>query len=245
MTPTVRAMELHVPLRHALDGVRDVVAGGSQHFDPASASMTVSVATTDMIHAAYCLPIVAAVRQAAPHVRIALRDVDWSTLDQDLESGLMDYAVVIPWALTPAMRTRALGGGTWRLIARKAHPAVQGTCDLDTFCALDHVITEPGRATFEGITDEALVGMGRKRRVVLSVANFLVAVEAVIHSDVIAVVPGSVADLRKNDLQTMTPPLAIPETSYHLAWRDRVHGHAGHRWFRNMFAEHFDSRVKT
>ncbi|MCQ3971763.1 LysR substrate-binding domain-containing protein, partial [Klebsiella pneumoniae] len=73
-------------------------------------------------------------------------------------------------------------------VLRDDHPNADGF-DLDDFCALDHALVSLGNGSFEGVTDEALAGLGRKRHVVLSVPSFLMLLEILRGSDLIAVVP--------------------------------------------------------
>jgi DNA-binding transcriptional LysR family regulator len=239
MTPTAYAIELQAPLRHALDQVRDVVTKSGDDFSPETAAMTIAIAATDIVQAGVCLPITLALRQDAPNMRFALRPLAWELVDKELENGTLDCAIIIPAAATPTMRVRPLHETTWHLIARVEHPVVRGSISLDQFCALDHVLTEPSRATFEGVTDTALKALGRERRVVLSVADFLVAMQAVARSDLIAVIPTSALRIKPTDLQFLEPPLKMPASKLVLAWHERVHAHPGHRWFRNAFVERF------
>lgn len=67
MTPTAKAAELLDPLRKALDQVRSTVAT-KQNFDPAKASLTVTVACTDYLRAAVIGPTVMSLRATAPGV---------------------------------------------------------------------------------------------------------------------------------------------------------------------------------
>ncbi|WOD09843.1 LysR family transcriptional regulator [Pseudomonas sp. NyZ704] len=61
MTPTVKALELLVPLRQALDQVRATVTT-HLNFEPATASLTVSIACTDYVQAALIKHLVVAMR---------------------------------------------------------------------------------------------------------------------------------------------------------------------------------------
>lgn len=239
MTPTAYAIDLQAPLRSALDQVRDVVTKSGDDFAPETAAMTIAIGATDIVQASLCLPSMLALRGHAPNIRFALRPLAWDSVDKDLENGTLDCAIIIPAAATPTMRVRPLRETTWHLIARVGHPSITGSISLDQFCALDHVLTEPNRATFEGVTDAALRAMGRERRVVVSVADFLVAMEAVARSDLIAVLPTSAIKVRRPDLQFLDPPLKMPASQLVLAWHERVHAHPGHRWFRNAFIERF------
>ena len=71
MTPTNKALELLIPLRESLEKLRQTLYS-HQDFYPERANLTVTIACTDYIQAAVVMPLVLALRQKAPGVRIAV-----------------------------------------------------------------------------------------------------------------------------------------------------------------------------
>jgi len=65
MTPTAKAIELLAPLRQALDQVRATV-DTHRDFDPAHASLTVTIACTDYLQTAVVKPLVIELARRAP-----------------------------------------------------------------------------------------------------------------------------------------------------------------------------------
>ncbi|MGE0627267.1 MAG: LysR family transcriptional regulator [Hyphomicrobiaceae bacterium] len=236
MTPTAQAVALVSPLRHALDGVRNVVSHGDV-FDPATAELTVSIATADAIQYSVLMPFAIELRSRAPGIRLALRNFDPITFEQQAEAGAIDFAITRSDAVSDTMRARSLLEFSWVLIARRNHPVVRRSISLEQFLALDHVIPEPGSVTFAGPTDVALESMGRRRNVVLSVSNLLVVADIVARSDLIAIVPGGMVLDRADRLQILEPPFDIPKFSLAIVWHQRNHTHAGHRWVRDALVE--------
>jgi hypothetical protein len=74
------------------------------------------------------------------------------------------------------------------------------------------------RASFHGVTDDALAKAGRERRVGLSVSSFLVLPEVLTISDMIAVVPQRMAENRA-DMFVCDTPVPVAGFTKSMAWR--------------------------
>jgi DNA-binding transcriptional LysR family regulator len=231
MIPTQRALEIQEPLRAALERVRGVLAVGAT-FDPASADLTVSIMASDYIQYAVLMPLAFALAAEAPGLRIAWRATDLAALAALAERGEIDLAFVTPDVVPGNMRARTIFDERYVAIVRRNHPAVAGDLDLDTFCALDHVIVSPRGGGFVGPTDAALAAHGRQRRVRLSVPGFILLPEIVAGSDMIALAPERVARASKDRLQLLAPPIPVPGFEMAMAWHDRVDAHPAQRWLR-------------
>jgi DNA-binding transcriptional LysR family regulator len=233
---TARALELEAPLRQALDQVRAVVAGGAG-FDPGRADMTVSIASSDYAQTVILMPFVAALRKDAPKMRVALRSLQGADLYAQTESGLIDCALITPDTAPERLRARAVLDERYVVVRRLGHRRAGKQMSLDDFCALDHILVSPRGGGFQGATDDALAGLGRKRHVAISVPSFLVAIEAAATSDMIAVVPERLAKTHAERVAISNPPLTIPGFSLSLVWHERTHTHPAHRWLRDRLAE--------
>jgi DNA-binding transcriptional LysR family regulator len=231
VTPTARALELEAPLRRALDQVHDVLARG-RGFDPATADLTVAIACSDYIQLAVIAPLVLDLRISAPKLRIAIRQLDGSLVDRQMEAGVIDLAVMTPSTAAPALRTRALFRERYVTIARRRHPQVKGKLTLDDFVALEHVVVSPRGGGLSGPVDTALGKLGRKRRIAVSAASFLFVPELVARSDLIATVPARLVRERAERLQVLEPPLRVEGFAIGLVWHERTHRHPAHRWVR-------------
>jgi DNA-binding transcriptional LysR family regulator len=235
MIPTARALELQLPLLQALSCVRDAVSVGDI-FDPATSTMTISIAGSDHSQYAWLMPFAASLRATAPDVRLAIRGGHPETLEKQMEQGEIDLAIYPPNYSSGALLSKQFHDERYVLIARRGHPVVKRAVELKQFLALEHVITEPSAASFKGATDLALEALGHRRRVVLSVSSFLVAAEIVAQTDLISIIPEGVVRDRQDRLQQFTPPLDIPDIELLLFWHQRTHNHAGHTWIRDALS---------
>jgi len=227
--PTPRAEALAGPVHQALADIQAMLAPAL--FDPAWAEMTVSIAATDYAQKAVLRPFLSALRQEAPAIRVGVRQVDVSLLGQQMESGLLDMALITPDMAQETMRMRSLFDESYVCILREGHPVGQAPLDLDIFCALDHALMSHDGSQFRGATDVALAQLGRQRRVVAVVPSFLVLIDLVRHSDLIALVPSRLLSGIAGII-TQPSPLTVPGFSKVLAWHERLQADPAHIWLR-------------
>jgi len=230
--PTPRAIELAGPVKDVLAQVEALLRPAA--FDPATASFTVSIATTDYALKAVVMPFLAALRPLAPGIRVAVRPMDETRLRGQFERGEVHIALLTPQTTPQDLHARRLFDEDYVCVLRQGHPeAGRGRLTLARFCALDHAIVSLDGGGFVGATDEALKALGRSRRVVLSMPSFMSLLDVVRASDLIALVPRRhVADVR--DVVLVQPPLQVAGFTKVAAWHARTHEDARYRWARAL-----------
>lgn len=241
MTPTVKALELLVPLRQALDQVRATVTTHLD-FEPKTASLTVSIACTDYVQAALIKHVVAAMRREAPGVRTALRILDVPQLELQMTRGEVDLAVINMQGVPPGLHSRHLFDESYVLIGRRGHPSLRAGLTIEEFAQLEHVVVSLRGGGFSTSVDNALVALGQRRNVVLSASSFLPVPELVMQSDCVALVPRRLVDGRDERLQCVDPPLPVEGFAIGMFWHERSDGHAGFRWVREFITQLVESQ---
>ncbi|TFY85355.1 LysR family transcriptional regulator [Pseudomonas nabeulensis] len=235
IVPTLRAEQLAGPVKQLLSDIQHLLQ--PQAFDPLTATMTVSLASTDYALRAVVVPFLLALRTQAPNIRVAVQPVDVQQLPAQLDRGDIDLALVTPQSTPPGLHDTTLFNERYVCVMRAEHPDAQGgALSLERFCALDHVLVSSSGGAFAGVTDQALARVGRSRRVMLSVTSFLVLPEILRSSDLIAVVPRRLAS-HAQGLVVLEPPLEIPGFCKTLAWHERTHHDPGHRWLRTLLID--------
>lgn len=241
MTPTIKALELLVPLRQALDLVRATVTT-HLNFEPATASLTVSIACTDYVQAALIKHLVVAMRREAPGVRIALRILDVPQLEQQMARGEVDLAVINMNGAPSGLRSQHLYDERYVLIGRRGHPGLRADLTVDEFAQLEHVVVSLRGGGFSTSVDNALEARGLRRNVVLSASSFLPVPELVEQSDCVALVPRRLVEGRGEHLLCVEPPLPVEGFPIGMFWHERSDGHAGFKWVREFTALVAESR---
>jgi DNA-binding transcriptional LysR family regulator len=243
MTPTAKALELLGPLRQALDQLRDTLQTYKDFF-PLKARMTVNVACTDYVQAVVVTPLILALRQRAPGLRIAVRNWEPAKTAQQLTDGEVDLAITTPDPRQPQLRTQHLFDETYVLIGRKGHPHLKRGLTIEKFVRLEHVIVSPSGGAFATPIDDALAALGHKRNVVMSAASFLFVPEIVAMSDLVALVPRRLLRSRPDRFAMVCVPWLAEQFNVSLIWHERSHAHAGHLWIRELIVELMTGRTK-
>ncbi len=125
--------------------------------------------------------------------------------------GVVDMALGVFPAPPEGAVARPLGKDDFRVAVRRDHPDLRDGLDLDTYCRLGHVLVSPAGHP-RGIVDDALERLGRTRRIVAVMPQFLSALMTAARTDVIVTAP-ALALCKFGapfDLAVHEPPLPIP-----------------------------------
>lgn len=234
VVPTQRALELGGPVKQMLADIAVLLT--PTEFDPATATMTISIAATDYALQAVAVPFVLELKRRAPHIRVALLPIEHQHLHTQLERGDIELVLLSPLNSPPDLHARRLYDEHYVCVMRADHPAAQAPLSLDEFCRLEHALFSYNGGCFSGVTDDALAKVGRKRQVMLSVKSFLVMTNIIRASDLIAVVPKRLVD-NLEGLVTQDTPLPVEGFALAAAWHPRTHKDPAHRWIRELLFE--------
>jgi DNA-binding transcriptional LysR family regulator len=238
MTPTPRALEIAPEVDAALRHARRAFEAPA--FVPGEARRTFRVATSDEIEPLLLPALLRALGAAAPGVTVAVRRLAglFETPEADLRSGAVDFAIGHlpgPPPVDSGLHASRLADDRLVCIARTGHPTVRRRLPLSRFVRERHVATfYPGEGP--GVIDRLLSQRGQRRHVVLSVPHFLSVPFVVASSDLIATVPGSIAEMFRKllPLSVFPCPAPLPAFVVNLVWHARTHEEASHVWFRGL-----------
>ena len=104
MLPTARALELAAPVKQLLSDIEQLLQPA--HFDPRSAELTLRLAATDYALSAVVVPFLAALRERAPGIRLAVLPVQDMQLLEQFERGAIDLALVTPQSTPGELHAR-------------------------------------------------------------------------------------------------------------------------------------------
>jgi len=232
ITPTLKAEALYEPIRRILAEVDQLLSPTA--FDPTQAQFTLSLATTDYALRAVVQPFIAALRPLAPGIKVAVRPIDEANMFDKMERGDLDLALLTPQSAPPDLHSRRLFDERYVCVMRQGHPAEPvNQLSLDALCALDHGVVSLQGGGFTGATDAALAAIGRARHVVVSVPSFVMLLDLVRTTDIVALVPERLLTDCEG-LRTMVPPLDVPGFTKILTWHARTHEDAGQKWLRDL-----------
>jgi len=235
MSLTPRAEGLVAPLHRLLVDAERLLAGGPT-FDPERAERTFVIAAPDFLAAMLLPPLLQAAAKEAPGVSIEIvpstrRGNAWL-----LESGDLDMALGAIVADAPGIRRMDLCTEGFACAARKGHPRVDGSLDLDAYVDTPHLVIMLGDDRGPTWIDQALEKVGRKRRVAARVRYFMAAPLVVANSDLLMTGPSMLiryfAELVP--LQVLRPPIDLPTYPEEAYWHERFDEDPAHAWMRSL-----------
>jgi DNA-binding transcriptional LysR family regulator len=238
MVPTSRALALQREVAEALQRLDTAIGGGST-FDPRSAQRTFVIAATDYVQLLLLGAMVERVRKSAPGVSLQvvtpIKDYPWA----GLETGAVDLIIAGNRAgpVPRGLHRRWLFSDQLVCVLRAGHEQARGALGLERYLELDHIEALPLGSV--GLADEVLAGIGHRRRVVLTVPNFLIAPYVVMQSDCCFTLANRIATPLSLLLPLVRKPLpfAVPSVSIGAFWHDHVHKDPAHRWLRRLVLE--------
>lgn len=234
VVPTERALHLAGPVKQLLADVGALLAPAA--FDPALARFTLTLAATDYVLQAIVAPFIAVLRRRAPGVTVAVKPMEMDRVLDQFERGEVDIAFAAAHNLPAGVYSQRLFDDAYVCAMRADHPDAVGPLSLDRFCALDQALVSYFGEPFFGPTDAALAKVGRRRRVALSVTSFLILLQLLRTTDLIAVAPKRLVEDARG-LVFREPPIPIPGFSEHALWHERTHHDEGQRWARDLLAD--------
>ncbi|HEY7638553.1 MAG TPA: LysR family transcriptional regulator [Steroidobacteraceae bacterium] len=244
MRPTLRARELHAPIREALERVRQAI--GTKCFRPETAAVTVRIATSDDMELTLISKVLKRLRSAAPGINLAIRRVSgvFELPTAELASGALDMAIgPFPQGAhhaTGLIVSAPLYVDDLVCVVREKHPMIKRSLSQAQFLEASHVVVyyPPGGV---GIVDQLLMqrGGGRRRKVAMEVPHFITAAFAAGNTDLVATMNSRIAEhlRRVAGLRVLPFPFESPKMSYSLYWHGRQTADPAHTWLRAIIIE--------
>jgi DNA-binding transcriptional LysR family regulator len=197
IVPTARALALRDPVAEALSLVQGVLRTAVP-FEPATSSRRFVIGAPDAVLASTAALLLKRIRAVAPRVDVGLvhlmprprerpTDNPWEKGLNQIEQREIDVAVLPIRNLPSRFEARWLYDEDFVVAMRRGHPFEQEPTEAN-FCATDQLLVSSGGDP-HGFVDEALRKRGRRRRVALTVPSFMLALELVARSDLLAALP--------------------------------------------------------
>jgi DNA-binding transcriptional LysR family regulator len=241
--PTPVAQLLWPTVRDALQQLRDTLTPGQ--FEPQSADNAFVLTMADATAALIVPGLVDILQREAPGVNLRVLPLTTRDPRDLLESGSADLAIGhFPGVVaelgalhlqenSPRFWYQRLYDGEYVVVMRHNHPLAGLPLTLDRYCAARHLLVSFSGRAF-GFVDEALAGLSRRRRVVLTVNQFFTAGLVVATTDLLTVLPRHFVEAtgRAHELALAELPLAVPLVHVDALWHRQAAHSSAHRWLR-------------
>nr|WP_315204450.1 LysR family transcriptional regulator [uncultured Albidiferax sp.] len=238
LTPVAEMLRPMVTL--ALDSVNALFEVAT--FDAQISTRTFRLASTDYGLSVALLPRLTALRHMAPNAAWQIDPWSDDTIAR-LERGELDCALYSDEVLPPDFHYRKLFSDGYAFVCRQNHP-------LTAFAQASGkvLLKEASRfpqnaprflASRRYVTDDLYARLGLKNaHIVMASPYFFSAMEHVIGSDLISVVPERLARSWQEKFDVVALPIREKSLrfEYRMIWHERAHRDTGLEWFRERFS---------
>ena len=236
MIPTPAAEKLAPRLRKALDALAGAFED-SDAFDPRTTRATWRIATADFMGMLLLPPLAKRLADEAPHASLHAAPPPADGL-AELEGGTMDLLLALNRDVPSSIRRQALFRERFVCVLRANHPALKRPLNLERYLEYTHVAIAPGggRGT---LVDDALLKLGKTRRIAMVVPHFLIAPMVVAQTDHLLIAPERIArrTAATYGLEIVPAPLELQSMTFSQLWHERVHDDPAHAWLRKQLAD--------
>ncbi len=177
-----------MPVADILERTRHVVAN-AEAFDPGKSRRRFLIGAPDAASAVLLPPLLAEMRTSAPGIDLGVRNLvgQFELALSELDQRTLDVAL-LPLANVPArFVARTLYQEDFVIARRAGHPMGK-KLTLARYSAVPHLVVSVSGDP-HGMVDDYLAERGLKRRVALTVSNFMQALAIVAESDLVAALP--------------------------------------------------------
>jgi len=216
VVPTARAVEIADPVADILARVRGVIST-AEKFDPARSSRRFAIGAPDGVSAVVLHPLLALLARIAPQIDIGIRQIlpspsrVWHSAIADLEARAMDVAIVPVDDVPLRFEKRLIYEETFVIATRVGHPFADNP-SIERYCEMQHLVVSEGGDPY-GFVDEQLARQGRKRRIALTVPNFMFALAVIAETDLISALPKRFVAMHaaRFGVQSLDVPIPLPD----------------------------------
>ncbi|QXI31137.1 LysR family transcriptional regulator [Pseudomonas vanderleydeniana] len=234
MEPTARANEIIHHLSPALDALSTALSL-TRGFNPASSDMTFRIGLSDDVEYSLLPPLLRALRKEAPGIVLVIKQVNYWNVSELLKSGEITVAVCITLELPANAKRKLLRNMKPMVVRADASPE---PITLDDYCSRPHVVVSHV-ANISGFADEWLAAIGRKRKAVLSVPQYVAVPTLMASTDLLCNLPDHLAlTLHERGLLRAEPlPFATPTLGLSLVWLSLTDSDPAERWLRKKMEQ--------
>lgn len=206
MLLTPRAEAMRAPLREVIDAASSLLAPAE--FNPSTSARRFRLMMPEFVASMILPGLARRVAREAPNIVLDL--VSWRGAGLITDDFARSIDLIISWSehQFPGFHRHRLYMDSDALAFRVGHPAAGSLSSLDGFLAATHIAVIGAGETSDPI-DEWLANRKLRRRIALTVGNYVQALQVAASTDHIAFAPGRTIDALSGrlGLHRCTPPL--------------------------------------
>jgi len=244
MSMTERALQLQPRVRQVVLEMELVLEPG-EGFDPAKSERVYRIMASDYAEATIIPGVISRLRQEAPGIIIdCLTPSDVSY--KDMEQGKVDMAINRFDEMPESFHQTTVWKDSFSCLMSRNN-AIARDFNLDSYLQARHIWVsktglgvglgvDPQKPVRLGWIDQALSGIGEKRKISIFTRHYLMPALLAKNSDLVATLPTRVARMHALDkgLVMRDPPFDIPEFELSMVWSPLLHENSTHKWLRQL-----------
>lgn len=238
MEPSALAVEMAGTVHETLSRIERIF-GGSGDFDPKRMARKFRLLMSDAGQLVVLPVLMQELARHAPAIAIEVAQIPRERFVESLQNGFADLAVSHLTSVQAGIHEERLFDDTYCCVAAPDHPFPTGRMTLQDFARAKHVMVSSGNA--ETYVDAVLAKRRLRREVVLTVAQYHLAIEIARSTSLVATVPRlSVQSSR--DIRIMDLPFPVPKAQVRQFWHRRVNNDPANQWLRAFLHQALDKR---
>lgn len=233
--PTPRAEALKPQVESVLRGISAMFAPTA--FDAKTSTRTFVIALHENPALMLGSELLNQISTDAPGIRLRFALPDMAKLPQQLEYGDADIYIGVSAGAHDGWVRRKLLDDAFATAQRKEHPRGTGPLDLESYCALAHLVVSSEGDPFTGFVDQTLAGLGHQRNVVMSTQSYAMAPPLVASTDLVCTLPGRMLRQFAATLDIFPPPLPLQPIILYMYWHPKNGQDPASVWLREQLLQ--------
>ncbi|MCC2002835.1 LysR family transcriptional regulator [Enterobacter bugandensis] len=230
--PTPRAEALRPQVESVLRGICAMFAPTA--FEAQTSSRTFVIALHENPALMLGTGLLNQIRTDAPGIRLRFALPEIVDLPQQLENGDVDIYIGVSAGAHDGWVRRKLLDDAFATAQRKGHPRGTGPLDLDSYCALSHLVVSSAGDPFTGFVDQTLAGLGYQRHVAMSTQSYAMAPALVAGTDLVCTLPERMLKQFASILDIFPPPLPLQPITINMYWHPKNSQDPANAWLRGQ-----------
>jgi DNA-binding transcriptional LysR family regulator len=246
MVPTPFTRSIIARVREALRTF-ELTLHETNQFDVESTLKRFTLGVRDVLESVVLPPVMKQIVATAPSIDVATVHHERRAIEADLLSGALDAVIDIALPVPQTVRTLRLAADELVVLARRGHPKIGKTLDIDTYVVGQHVLVTSRRKGL-GMEDMALVKAGLQRHVRLRCMHYSAACRVVSETDLLLTMPRRHAELVNASFDSVMYPFPVGATSAadaYLYWHANADADPANLWFRQRLIEAFEAPARA
>ena len=238
MRPTAVANNVVADVREALHQLQ-VCLVQSKQFEPLTSRKNFIISLHGALEASYLPSLMQRLTKEAPAIKLqSSRRVNRHELENKLASGDIDLAIDTLIPVSENVLSTQIELNKLVVVARKNHPNIKATLDLDTYLEQNHILVS-SRSIGPSIEDFELARIGLQRKVALRCQHTFSACRVISGNNMLLTTTETTAKMYSKllDLVIYPLPVELPEIDVHLYWHSNVNIEPANKWLRNKIIQ--------